>query len=309
MKISLVNCIVVFVVGWIGGLLVIQFLFDNPKSKSLRSSFTSYQPRNQHSSSKSGVVGLLSSVGKAISEYSSGRTATPAPTPVRKHRYLPKFPKFNSTISATGKEEQMYIYLDWPADSRLFTVDNYKALESLLGVYPTAVFRCLIATSRDAYAHKIGNALSVTQFAKYRKRQYNINVVPVNTKQKSRTSSLGEKYREKWYNQCCAPCNATCRGGDHTQPYHLLNYIRLTNLWQNGGIFSDFSFFFLGPVTSTEVQQVSFRKLGLADRSNHRADFCCILRAIRSSAGAATSTTWRAGSRRSAALVVLAARA
>ena len=27
-------------------------------------------------------------------------------------------------------------------------------------------------------------------------------------------------------------------------------------MWQHGGVFSDFSFFFLGPITSQEVQQV-----------------------------------------------------
>ena len=150
----------------------------------------------------------------------------------------------------------MYIFLDWPVDDKLFTVDNYKALESMLTVYPTATFRCLLATSRDAFAHKIGNALSITQFEKYKKRRYNINVVPLNTKLKSRTTSLGENYREKWYTACCSHCNASCRATDHTQPYHLRNYIRLTHLWQNGGIFSDFSFFFLGPITAAEVMQV-----------------------------------------------------
>lgn len=262
MKVSLINCVVVFVVGWIGGLLFIQYCFDafGTRSKSLRADFTTSKTTNN--AHAAGVTGLLSTLEKGISYYSLGRAATPAPTLPRKQQHLPRFAPYNATMNSvhrtngTGKEDAMYIFLGWPMDDRLFTVDNYKALESMLNVYPTATFRCLLATSRDAYSHKIGNTLAHTQFSKYKKRQYNINVMPLNTKQKSRTSSIGEKYREKWYESCCGPCNAECRAQDHTQPYHFLNYVRLTHLWQNGGIFSDFSFFFLGPITSNEVQQV-----------------------------------------------------
>lgn len=261
MKVSLVNCVIVFVVGWVGGLLVIQLCFDtfSAKGKSLRTSFTTIT--TGRTSDHSGVSVLLNKLERGISFYSSGRGATPAPTVSRRQQFLPRFAPYNGSVTRTnqtGKDDTMYIFLDWPIDDRLFTVDNYKALESILSVYPTATFRCLLATSREAYSHKIGNTLSYTQFSKYKKRQYNINVVPVNTKQKSRTSSIGEKYREKWFASCCGSCNAECRAQDHTQPYHFLNYIRLTHLWQNGGIFSDFSHVFLGPVTSNEVKQVLF---------------------------------------------------
>ena len=251
MRISLSNCVIVFVVSWVGGLVFIQLFFDvfGTTGKSFRSNFIVHT--NEHLDT--GVAGLINTVGLKLSYFI--HPATPAPTLIRGQRRLPKFPSYNASVS-TNKSDAMFIYLDWPVDDRLFTIDNYKALESLLNVYPTATFRCLLATSRDAFTHKVGNALSFTQFSKYKKRRYNINTMPLNTKQKSRTTSLGEKYREKWFEKCCGPCNATCRATDHTQPYHLLNYIRLTHLWQNGGIFSDFSYFFLGPITSAEVKQV-----------------------------------------------------
>ncbi len=251
MRISLSSCVVVFVVSWVGGLVFIQLFFDvfGTTGKSFRSNFIVHT----NEKSDTGVAGLISTVGLKLSYFIN--PATPAPTLIRGQRRLPKFPSYNASTS-TNKSDAMFIYLDWPVDDRLFTIDNYKALESLLNVYPTATFRCLLATSRDAFTHKVGNALSFTQFSKYKKRRYNINTMPLNTKQKSRTTSLGEKYREKWFEKCCGACNATCRATDHTQPYHLLNYIRLTHLWQNGGIFSDFSYFFLGPITSAEVKQV-----------------------------------------------------
>jgi hypothetical protein len=52
-------------------------------------------------------------------------------------------------------EPDVYIYMDWPVDDRLFTVENYKALESLLTVYPNAVVRVLLATSSDAWMRKV----------------------------------------------------------------------------------------------------------------------------------------------------------
>lgn len=252
MRISLSNCVIVFVVGWIGGLLFIQIFFDvfGSKGKSLRNSFVTH---TNEATERSGVAALISSVGKELASYIN--SVTPSPTPMRGQHRLPVFSPFNGSTSSNATDTP-YIYLDWPVDDRLFTIDNYKALESLLSVYPTGTFRCLLATSREAFTHKIGNALSFTQFSKYKKRRYNINVVPMNTKQKSRTTSLGEKYTERWYEKCCSSCNATCRATDRTQPYHLLNYIRLTHLWQTGGIFSDFSYFFLGPITSAHVLQV-----------------------------------------------------
>lgn len=257
-RISLVNCLLLFIVGWIGGLLLIQYIFETPTGQTLRHSFTSYELPN------SGVTKFINSMGKVLADYSLVESVR-STSPLRKSRYLPNYQPYNISVNRSQTTEQhIHILLDWPVDDRLFTVDNYKALESLLNVYPTATFRCILPTSRDAYVHQISNTLSINQFLKYKKKGYDINIIPLNIKQKSQTSEYGEKYQEKWYTKCCSTCNkntTTCiRDKKKTttgiQPYHLHNYIRLTRLYQHGGVFSDFSFLFLGPIHIPSIQQV-----------------------------------------------------
>ena len=60
-----------------------------------------------------------------------------------------------------------WIIMDWAVDDRLFTIENYKALESLLTVYPNSPLRVILAAPNDAYTHKTGNQLSVMHFIKY----------------------------------------------------------------------------------------------------------------------------------------------
>ena len=48
------------------------------------------------------------------------------------------------------------------------------------------------------------------------------------------------------------------------QPYHVHAYVRLSNLWANGGIFSDLSFFFLGTLNKNVIKYVSNQLLELA---------------------------------------------
>lgn len=69
------------------------------------------------------------------------------------------------------------IFLDWPIDDRLFSLSNYRALETVLHHYGKRTpVRVLLATSLDSYYHKNGNALSVTHFEKYKKRGYDLQV-------------------------------------------------------------------------------------------------------------------------------------
>ena len=163
-RISLVNCLLLFIVGWIGGLLLIQYIFETPTGQTLRHSFTSYDLPN------SGVTKFINSMGKVLADYSLVESVR-STSPLRKSRYLPNYQPYNISVNRSQTTEQhIHILLDWPVDDRLFTVDNYKALESLLNVYPTATFRCILPTSRDAYVHKISNTLSINQFLKYEKK-------------------------------------------------------------------------------------------------------------------------------------------
>ncbi len=144
----------------------------------------------------------------------------------------------------SNKGNKPWIFLDWSHDDRLFTAENYKALESLLNVYPKSTYRVILPTPNDAYVHKIGNSLSITHFSKYQRRGYNLEIFPVATL-KSPNIEPGQAYWDKWSSICCKKCNARCRISDHVQPLHLMVYIRLRKLFKKGGISSDFTYLFL----------------------------------------------------------------
>lgn len=144
-----------------------------------------------------------------------------------------------------------WIIMDWAVDDRLFTIENYKALESLLTVYPNSPLRVILAAPNDAYTHKTGNQLSVMHFIKYKRKGYDIQVLPAGMVK----SKVAHDYVEKYLKRCCYKCNARCRVSDHVQPYHVLMYIRLSKLYRRGGIFSDFTFLLLAPLEPPVVTQ------------------------------------------------------
>lgn len=181
-------------------------------------------------------------------------SVTPSPAPTIPEQQLPRFNQ-NDT-SQDDEEENISVLLDWPIDDRLFALENYQSLESLLNLYPNAKFRVHLATANDAYTHKIGNSLSVTQFTKYQRKGYDIQVQPVGRMMTGLSHRTGKVYWQTWSEKCCSTCDEHCRNSDHSQPYHVWNYIRLSKLWKRGGIFCDFSFFFLGQLTPPLVKHV-----------------------------------------------------
>lgn len=155
------------------------------------------------------------------------------------------------------------IYLSWPIDDRLFTVENFKSLETILTLYPNSEFRILVSAPHDHYLHKAGNMLSVTAFQKYSKRGYNIQVVAASK------MAVGLKFAPKYWNQyvnsCCMKCNKDCRSSDHVQPYHIQMFIILVKLYRKGGIFMDFSFLFLKQIEDS-VQNGYFIETVCSDK-------------------------------------------
>ena len=250
MKFTLLRCTALFVSCWCGVILYAYFFFRLEN-----------QPGSIDAGSMVRASTIVKDVWQGFHELGGKRSDGISRSSIDDESHRQEHHGMTNTTLELQEDEDripkdIKIFLDWPEDDRLFTVDNYKALESMLNVYQDAIFRCIIATPRDAYVHKIGNMLSVTQFVKYKKRGYNIAVIPVNEKQKTRTSSIGEDYRTKWFKSCCHSCGVKCRKSDHRQPYHLLNYIRLSHLWLNGGIFSDFTFLFVGALDHSIPQQV-----------------------------------------------------
>jgi hypothetical protein len=246
MRISISTFLSIFVFGWFAGtifVLIYFSLFENIDEKA----------------TKIKAVSITRKFLKSVAFYDQ----------------LPKFVVDEKLDDV--ENHKMLIFLDWPLDDYLFNYYNYKALETLLSIYPKAIFRCLLATSLDIYTYKTGDFLSLNQFLKYKKRDYDIEVVPIGNKKSQKAymtsfSSIGQAYREKWLAKCCNRCgsNIACNNNNddkqtlqQVQPFHLLNYIRLTKLWSQGGIFTDFSFLFLGQLSAPHVQQVFFSILNI----------------------------------------------
>ena len=174
-----------------------------------------------------------------------------------------KLPNF--TIDNIMKDDDadfITIWLDWPVNSFLFSVHNLKTFESLLSVYPTAHYKILIPApileneilTLNPYKMKENHFLSQNHFMKYQKRKYNIEYVRVGKMEKGHTAHIARNYWLKWVSICCTSESKNENG--RTLPYHVLTFIRLSKMWRYGGIFSDFSFFFLGPTDSPMITQV-----------------------------------------------------
>lgn len=225
MKLS--KCLLVFVIGWLAGALFVVTILSIVENES-----TSRSPKRSHhhnlkvaqesQSSITAVRGAVQNVQrtslKLISALEPKFPFHPihhTPSEPESKLIVPleqKLPHFerNVTDEATvqlGDDEDIgtFIILDWPVDDRLFTLENYKALESILSTYPQGSIRCLIAAANDAYTHKQGNMLSVMHFVKYKRRGYDIEVIPVG--KKIHLSETKHDYSSRWLHKCCASCN------------------------------------------------------------------------------------------------------
>lgn len=197
----LYKCILLFLLIWSLLLLWVYYEFHSSDLNSSSSSLSG-------GSSTANAFNLRNHL-SILKYYHADVDKSPSSTTVKQ-----QLPEFNTSASTDEDEESTYIYLDFPLDDRLFNVDNYKALESILTVYPTAIIRCQLLTSKDVYLHKLGNSISYTHLTKYQKLGYNIKVIPYNVRFKSRTTLMGIEYRQKWLATCCTKCDLRCRRSD-----------------------------------------------------------------------------------------------
>lgn len=195
------KCIILFLLIWSLLLLWVYYEFH---SSNLSSSSSSLSGEN----SVGNAFNLRNHLSILKKYYPTDVDKSPSSTVKQ------QLPEFNTSAFADEDQESTYIYLDFPLDDRLFNVDNYKALESILTVYPTAIIRFQLLTSKDVYLHKLGNSISYTHLSKYQKLGYNIKVIPYNVRFKSRTTLMGIEYRQRWLATCCTKCDLRCRRSD-----------------------------------------------------------------------------------------------
>ena len=249
-RISPLSCLAIFCGGWItGSLVVMTLLFDSNNS-----------PSFLHDKKLPGRIRstkLLRGSSSTVSE-AFRKAATVPPL-----RTLPRFDRANISANEAFKDyeyvPQPRIYFDWPVEDYRFGYENYKSFESLLTEYPNAVYRFLLPAPTETFNHqrnKLGNLLSLHTFQKYQKRGYDIDMLAVGKlDREGQASRIGRDYWSKWVSRCCLHCTKHCQRTDRTQPYHVLTFIRLIKLWRSGGVFTDLSFFFLGPLDSPLINQ------------------------------------------------------
>jgi len=194
--------------------------------------------------------------------------------------------------SLSLKEDQFIrIFFNWPkCEDTLFTIHNYNSFDSILAAYPAASIKILQifpSLPVNVQHQKLACNFYFHQFDWYRKLGYDVDIVNVDLTSKTNYMSLiGQKYSARWLTSeslqryrglrrkitAAASNNTTRRNGQQSHnydknlvyfnqkgliPYHLSTYIRLLHLFQKGGIFVDFSFYFQRRVDLREIEEVS----------------------------------------------------
>jgi hypothetical protein len=179
---------------------------------------------------------------------------------IRHHHAITSEILSNLNDSAADRGGKYQIFFDWPVTVSLFTLVNYKALESVMNVYGADInYRVLLPAPVIGGSQRFSNQLSLNQFRKYERRGYDIQVEAVGQMDDiGYPSTVARDYWSKWSARCCLHCGRKCRNTDRTQPFHVHMFIRLSKLWQYGGLFTDFSFFFVGPLDAPMITQVRF---------------------------------------------------
>lgn len=170
-------------------------------------------------------------------------------------------PDYTTPLTRDDDDEGVNIYFDWPVFGIYFSAHNIQTFESFLSVYPQAQFKILLPTPKNTnivynpYTKNSDFLLSESHFIKYQRRNYNIQIINVGKMNFGNTLHKGQKYWAKHVSKCCDE-QSTSLEINKIQPYHVLTFIRLSQMWRKGGIFSDFSFFLLAPIDAPTIYQV-----------------------------------------------------
>lgn len=242
---SLSRCAILFIIGWSLGcilLFIILSFHDDSNSSSYR------------------IISLINQSQLPLLYHNLRHSNNPA-------TMMPQqLPDFTSIYAHTDDDsDHAFIFLDWPKTDALFSIHNYKALESLLSLFPTAKFRFAYPKTNLPQTNP---SFSLYHFEKYTKLGYNFAMISFDIHSKMKISYIGEKYRRRWSEKCCSKhnlhhmitnftlANIENYRKDHVLPYHLLMYFRLLQLWHKGGIYSDLSFYFINPISEQHIRNV-----------------------------------------------------
>ena len=132
----------------------------------------------------------------------------------------------------------LHIFFTWPLHVQDFSYVNYKALESLLIAAPkNTSFQVLLPLTRYQYPHHRNYQspllFSTNHFLKYKKRGYNIEVIP--SKLVNGFEDLEYWKEVEIYFQ---------KSSNSFTPFHISFFLAINMLYQYGGLFTDFTFLF-----------------------------------------------------------------
>lgn len=77
---------------------------------------------------------------------------------------------------AVVDDRKVEAFMDWGRGNLAFTLSNYRALESVLAHMPNTVLRVQSIAPTSAAMYRYANTLSWTQFKKYLKRGYDVQI-------------------------------------------------------------------------------------------------------------------------------------
>jgi hypothetical protein len=125
-----VTYLLIFVLGWFAGTFFATVnLMGNGKRHGVAYNFSSITSQNWLP-----TLGANSNPGTLITKT---KEVVKPNRSVPVTRRLPSFP----AVFSNETDEEALVILDWPVDDKLFTAENYLALETLLVNHPDSRFR------------------------------------------------------------------------------------------------------------------------------------------------------------------------
>ncbi|CAM9643795.1 unnamed protein product, partial [Pylaiella littoralis] len=169
--------------------------------------------------------------------------------------WAPLGPDPQGALPRTGAEPQVVV--GWGFEAQQLTLYTYRALESILHVYPEAHVRFITIGPRFAYYYKWANILSLTQFQKYSKRGYDVKVEIFTGQMSAKTKVDGKPIPgNRWWQR---HEKSLLYGGkmtyaafqavqDALPDAYVTIYLALLELYKSGGIYVDLTTFFVRPL-------------------------------------------------------------
>lgn len=149
----------------------------------------------------------------------------------------------SNSLTVSKDYQSRPVYMDWFLPSDSFTYINYKSLESVLSEYNSSIIKVIHLGPMSADYYKVGDMISKHFCMKYQKMGYSNLVVDVQGYNKRKEVPFAQKYFDDTIGMCCKVFKTSDINNKKDVPFHLHVYFRLLNLYEQPGMFTDFTWF------------------------------------------------------------------